>query len=271
MKFDMGRAWNDAVALLRANGQVVAIIAGVFFFLPYLALMLLLPESVAGVEAQVAGERDAGAALQAVSTLYARIWWQIILVTLLTAIGMLGLLALLTDRGRPTVGEALKSGVAYFLPYLGAQILMVLLFFVLILVGAAIGSIGGAAIGALVGIVALVAAIYVYVKFSLVIPVIVVERIANPVRALGRSWALTKGNSVRLFLFYLLLLIALLVIAIVIGLVVGLLGALAGPSSASLLGAIVNSGINALGIAIYLAVLAAIHRQLSGGSPEAGE
>ena len=37
MKLEMNRAWNDAVRLVRRSREVVLIVAGVFFFLPYLA------------------------------------------------------------------------------------------------------------------------------------------------------------------------------------------------------------------------------------------
>ena len=40
MKFDMGAAWNEAMRLISGNLQVIAIVAGVFFFLPYFAFSL---------------------------------------------------------------------------------------------------------------------------------------------------------------------------------------------------------------------------------------
>lgn len=265
MKFDMGQAWNDAVSLLRANGQVVTIIAGVFFFLPNVALMMMLPGVTEEAESRVAGGADPEAALQAIGALYGQIWWQILLVSLITAIGMLGMLALLTDRGRPTVGEALKSGLVYLLPYIGSQLVVTFLIVLMALVLALIAGVAGTAAGALLGIAAVVAAIYIYVKFSLTVPVIVVDKVANPVRALGRSWALTKGNSIRLFVFYLLLFVALVVIALVIGLVAGILGALTSPV---LVSSLFNAAINAIAIVVFVAVIAAIHRQLSGGPAE---
>lgn len=265
MKFDMGQAWNDAVSLLRANGQVVTVVAGVFFFLPNVALMMMLPGVTEEAESRVAGGADPEAALQALGALYGQIWWQILLVSLITAIGMLGLLALLTDRGRPTVGEALKSGLVYLLPYIGSQLLMTFIILVTALALALIAQVAGAAVGALLGVVAAVAMIYIYVKFSLTVPVIVIEKVANPVRALGRSWALTKGHSIRLFVFYLLLFIALVVIALVTGLIAGLLGALTSPV---LVSSLFNAAVNAIAIVVYLAVVAAIHRQLSGGTGE---
>ena len=45
MKLDMNRAWTEALSLIQANIGVVATVAGVFFFLPYLAFALLMPET----------------------------------------------------------------------------------------------------------------------------------------------------------------------------------------------------------------------------------
>jgi hypothetical protein len=269
MKLDMGRAWNDAMALLRGNQQVVLIVAAVFFFLPNLALMLLMPETMTQAETQVAGDADLGAAIRTAGVLYQEIWWQLTLISILSAIGMLGLLALLTDRARPTVGEALKTGIVCLLPYIGAQLLIGFIFVAIVLVVLVVAGAAGAAAGAIVGLLAAVAAIYILTKFSLTVPVIVIEGVMNPVRALGRSWSLTKGNSVRLFLFFLLLLLAFIVIAIVIGIAGAVVGFVAGEAATVFVSALINALTNMAGITLYLAVLAAVHRQLSGGSPQA--
>lgn len=269
MKLDMGRAWNDAVALLRGNQQVLLIVAGVFFFLPNLALMLLMPETMGEAETRVAGDADFGEAIRTASVLYQQVWWQLSLISILSAIGMLGLLALLTDRTRPTVGEALKTGVVCLLPYIGAQLLIGLAFVTIVLVVLVVAGAAGAAAGAAVGLLAAVAVIYLLTKFSLTIPVIVIEGVMNPVRALGRSWSLTRGNSVRLFLFYLMLLLAFVVIAIVIGIAGAIVGFIVGTGATVFVNALINAVTNMAGLTLYLAVLAAVHRQLSGGSPQA--
>lgn len=270
MKLDMGRAWNDALSLLRGNQQVVLIVAAVFFFLPNLALSLLMPETMGEMETRMAGEPDVDAMVQQIAAAYGDIWWQILLVSLVSAIGMLGLLALLTDHNRPTVGEALKAGVIYLLPYIAAQILTGLLAGLIVLIPVAAGVAAGVGVGALLGILALVGVIYIYTKLSLVAPVIVIEETMNPLRALGRSWALTKGNSVRLFLFYVLIFIVFLVAIMLLGIVGGALGLLAGEDANiiinGLLGAVINMGM----ATVYLAVLAAVHRQLSGNAKVVG-
>jgi hypothetical protein len=268
MKFDMSRAWNDATALLRANAQIVTILAGAFFFLPNLILMMLLAGLMGDAEATVASGASPQAAFEAAIAVYADVWWQLLLVTAITAVGMLGLLMLLTDRNRPTVQEAIRGGVTYLLPYIAAQILMSFAIVVLVVATLVVGRVAGPGPGSLVGLVATVAVIYVYVKFSLTVPVIAIERVGNPIRALGRSWALTKGNSVRLLLFYILLFIALLVIATVLNLIVGLIAALVGTASATFISSLLGSAINAVGITVYLAVVAAIYRQLASGNAQ---
>lgn len=264
MKFDMGRAWNDATALLGANRQVVLIVAGVFFFLPYLALVLLMPETLTDLQAAGAGGSDPDAALRAMGALYGEIWWAILLIAVLQGIGMLGLLALLTDRTRPTVGEALGIGAKYFLPYLASQLLVAIMVVAIAILPLAVGAAAGPAIGLLLGLLVAVALAYVWTKFSLTAPVIAIERVMNPFTALGRSWSLTRGNSVRLFLFYVLLFLVLVVVAIVLGIVVGLVTALAGPDGALVVNGIVNGLINMVAVTLLLAVLAAVHRQLAG-------
>lgn len=270
MKFDMGQAWNDAVALLRANQQVVLVVAGVFFFLPNLALLLLMPVPAAEAEARAAsGNVDFGEVLAAAGQVYADYWWQLVLVSLLTAVGTLGLMALLTDRSRPTVGEALKTGVKCLLPYIGVQLVTGFIvggILLLIIVG---GGAAGLGAGLLLGLVGLVAMTYLLVKFSLTLPVIVIENVMNPIAAIGRSWTLTKGNSVRLFVFYLLLLLVFGVIAAVLGIVGNVAGLVGGDEVALFVGALVNAAVNMIGLSAYLAVQVSAHRQLSGRSAPA--
>ncbi|ANY19483.1 Membrane domain of glycerophosphoryl diester phosphodiesterase [Tsuneonella dongtanensis] len=269
MKFDMSAAWNEAVRLLAANRDVLLIVAGVFFFLPYVGFMLMFTNEMAALEAAQGADPDPEAMGQAMLGFYGSIWWMILLMAIVQGIGMLGLLALLSDRSRPTVGEALKIGLKMLLPYLGAQILVSVLYGLLLLVPIAVGAGTSVATGVLVGIVAFVLLVYLFTKFLLVTPVIAIERVGNPLAALGRSWRLTKGNSLRLFFFILLLLVALVVVGGVISMILGLILALAGEEVARIGNAIVSGLVNGVFYVIFLAVLAAIHRQLTGGSPEA--
>ena len=84
------------------------------------------------------------------------------------------------------------------------------------------------------------------------------------------SWTLTKGNSIRLFFFYLLLLVAFIIVSTVISLVLGLVFALAGEQAQFGQG-IVSGLTNAVMIVVAICVLAAVHTQfmrLAGGPTE---
>lgn len=265
MKFEMGRAWNDAVAVLRANRQVVLVLAGVFFFLPYLALIIFMPDYMQSLGASGNGQpADAGEIFAQLNRVYSEIWWALLIMAVIQGIGMLGMLALLSDSKRPTVGEALAIGAKCFLPYIGAQILESIAIVVVVLIPFAVAGAAGAGAGLLVGLVAAPVVAYLFTKFSLAIPVIVIDGVMNPVTALSRSWSLTKGNSLRLFGFYVLLFITLMVISMVLAIVFGIIGALTGPEASLFIGGLSNALINMIAISFFLAVLAAIHRQLSG-------
>lgn len=264
MKFDMGQAWGQAMVTLGANRDLIAIVAGVFFFLPYLALMLMVPDLSAELPVAQPGT-DPKVMYDALMAVYGHIWPYLLIVVILQGIGSLALLALLRDSTRPTLGEALKLGLIAFLPYIAAQLLMGigigLAAAVLVGGGTAIST----AVGVLVFLAVCVAAIYLVVKFSLTMPVVGIERVYNPLAALTRSWRLTKGNSLRLFFFYFLIMIAGLVVVIVIEMVFGLVFALFGAEGQAIGNSVVSSLLNAAWATLFLAILAAAHRQLAGG------
>ncbi len=106
------------------------------------------------------------------------------------------------------------------------------------------------------------------VKFSLSLPCIAIDKIMNPVTVLARSWRLTKGNSLRLFGFYCLLVLVAFVASMLIGIVAGVLGLIDGTIGIVLSG-IINAGLNMVVVLVMLAVLAAIHAQFSGPSSAA--
>ena len=267
--FDMTSAWDEATALLRANRQVVLVVAGVFFFLPYLALTLLLPDLGAAMGGQ-APAADPDAMAEAMLASVAKNWWALLLIAVLQAIGSLALLAMLGKSGRPTLGSALGEGFAGLIPYFAANVLVVLaLLLVLTLLFSIFSLAGSPALMAIPVGLSLPLLIYVAVKVSLVSPAIAIENSRNPVAAIRRSWMLTKGNSFRIFAFYALLVISFIVISLMVTLVAGLVGALFGEIVNLWLTAIVGSLVNAAMVLVFLAVVAAVHRQLSGHATRA--
>ncbi|MEP5937017.1 MAG: hypothetical protein ABJ239_01705 [Erythrobacter sp.] len=265
MKFDMGQAWNSATELLGKNKDVILVVAGMFIFLPNLALSLLIP----GLDQPQVNPEDTDAVFEAFREMYQEYWWALLISTLVQTVGTLSLLTLLTDNSRPTVAEAIKLGGKGLLPYVGTQILLG--FGVAIVIGLPLGIAVASQIVplvAIIGLVSVVAVIYILIKTLLITPVIAIERIYNPVAIFKRSWSLTKGNSFRLFAFFALLVIAVSVLFLIVnGILAVVLAAVGG--QVQIIGTAVVSGIfNTIFAIVILAVLAGIHRQLAGPTAE---
>jgi hypothetical protein len=272
-KLDMGAAWSSAMGLISQNKDTVGAIIGLFYFLPYLAVGLLAPEAANPQSADVAPgaspDAAARAALDQLTAAYADNWPVLLGVTLAQFIGSLTLLALLGNPDSPTVGEALKRGLTAAPSYFVSQVLSALL--VSLVVGVPLGLVMAIAPGPMVGVAglaALVAAVYLFVKFSLLAPVVAVESVRNPITALRRSWQLTKGNSFRIFIFVLLLVITIGIVSVLVSLVLGLVFALFDQGIADIGNAVVAAIVNTVLGVVFVLVLAAVHQQLAGPTGE---
>lgn len=268
-KLDLGRAWNEAMALLSANRDVILIIAAVFFFLPNVIATLLLPaQDVLTAQLEALGDQpDPEEMMGVFADFFGQSWWIYLVFGLVQAAGVMGLLALLTDSSRPTVGEALGFGLKALVPYLAAQILFGILMVAVPILLTGIGALISIALASLMAFIGLIIAIYIWIKFSLISPVIAIEKVMNPVTALARSWKLTKGNSMRLFAFFVLLVICAGVLWLVVSLVLTLFGVFG--EEIGLFAMAIGSGLMSMAFTtVMLVVLAAVHRQLSGAGGE---
>ncbi len=272
MIFDSNQAWREAVASVTANRDVLFPVAGVFFLLPAIVSTLFLSDIQATILSNLGQPEVAEQAMEGHIGMFLTVGLGAAIVQL---IGFLALLALLTDRQRPTVGQAIVSGIKALPTLVAASILFVVGY---VLVATVFGALV-TGIGALVKlpvltlaltVLLLAAIVYAMVKLSLTLPVIIIEKQFNPVSALLRSWRLTTGNSLRLFVFYALLFLAYVVVSIVFALLfMGLVSIVSQEGTMALLLTGVVSGIvGAVASVLLTAILAAIHRQLAG--PSAG-
>lgn len=264
MTFDSNRAWQHAAAAIRANSEVLFALAGVFFLLPILAFTLMFPQS-----APPAGA-DEKALMAFAAQYYAKTLPFAIPMAIVQAAGTLGLLTLLTDRTRPTVSQAIRTGFAALLPYLGAQLLLGFVAGMAGLLILSVFSLAGS--GALVAVALAglgVAGIYVWVRTSLSAPVISVEGVRSPFRALTRSWELTRGNGMRILAFYALILLAFMIVMSVTLALTGVLLTLLLPANlATIFAAVISAALQAIMALIFVAALAAAHSQLAGDTAE---
>lgn len=263
MKFDSSRAWQDAIAALSANRDMVLALAGVFFVLPWLAFMLLVPEPAlkqgmaapAMMAAMQAFMRDVAPCLLALM--------------LVETCGVLAVLTLCTDRSRPTVGEAIRRGAIGVLPYIGAMLIFVVGFMVVVGVAGVVLAQAGSAGGALLLAVTIGFYVYGQVRMVLAAPVIAIERCHQPWRIVRRSWQLTRGHVGRVVLFLVLLILASQVVMGVVGMIVGSVGTLvAGAETGHIAEAVVSAAMLGLFQLLMTAIMAAIHAQLAGPTAE---
>ncbi|MCR9179432.1 MAG: glycerophosphoryl diester phosphodiesterase membrane domain-containing protein [Erythrobacteraceae bacterium] len=271
-KLDMGRAWTEATGLIGSNRDTIGALAGLFFFLPSFAAALFAPEMINPPEPAPVNA-DPQVAMQAMidqmGAFYADNWLLFLGVTIAGFVGSMSMLALLSDRGNPTVGEALGKGLKSIPSYIAAQLLSAMA--AGLVIGLPLGLIAAFAPPALTlvaGLVLVVLAVYVFVKFALIAPVIAIDEERNPIAAIARSWRLTRGNSLRILAFFALLFVTIVIIgALVQGILMLILSAIGGVV-ANIGTGLVSALINTVITVIFLVVLAAIHRQLAGASPE---
>lgn len=263
MKLDLNAAWDQAVRLIAANREVMLVLGGVFFFLPYVLFLLLVPMPDFATVAGPAGE-NTPALKAAMEGFLAYYWWAILLLVLVQTAGAIAAMAVIGDPTRPTVRAAMQRGAAYLLPTIGSQLLTSLAIMLVLFVALFIGALTGSQTAiATLSVFSLPVIVWLMTRLSLSGAVIAIERMANPLAALRRSWRLTAGNGLRLVAFYLLLLLAFFVISQVLGLIVGVFTALPGAEIAHVLGALLSGVIYAVLVLIGYAVLASVHRQLA--------
>lgn len=261
IKFDSTLAWREATTGIAANRDLLLATAGVFFALPWLAFLLLIPDPPLGKNPDSAMAAEAMVKvlvgwLQQVMPWFLGLW-------LVQSVGTMTVLALLRDRSRPTVGEAIRRAGLCLPSYIGAMALFA--------IGFGVAAIGAGLLAAAVqapaigGVLINLAFIALSLRLVLVAPVIVMDHVRSPVIALSRSWQLTRGQALRLLVFLLLLFFGSQVVLLVAGLVVGSLAALAaGEHVARIAEGVVDAGLMALMMLYLSGVLAAIHRQLAG-------
>ena len=267
MKFDMGAAWNEGMAKFRGNFSLLAVLGGVFFFVPSVLMFVAMPDLMSMMMTPGASPEDAERALSGVGAEFFAIY---ALVILASFVGYSAMLALVGDNRRLSVGESIVVGFKALLPLIGVLLVIMIVYMLaalvfgliigLVVAGLAQVSAGLSAAVIFVLVIGLiVVALWLMTRLSLVMPVIVLDRIANPLKALARSWRLTAPQQGRLLAFYALLFIAYLVVALVLFMIMGLIVAAFGAPTAM---GFLNGIVGALFAMIFSGILVAVYNQL---------
>lgn len=260
MTFDYDRAWRDTRRLFSDHRALLLGIAGVFFFLPYAALLLALPH-FATMPPMGADMTTMSKAMQ---NLYADAWWAFALLLILLVYGTLSMLALMKLRARPTVGEALRIGAGALPSYLLALVIQLLgIELVMLAMNLSAAATGVAPVVFVVFGMSLFLQLYFFVRLAMTAPVMVIEGERKPISALRRSWALTRESGLRICGFVLLIVLAFIVLTLVASVLIGLLLALTGEPFATIGDALLSAAIMTAAFILFACVLAAIFAQLS--------
>ena len=239
-KIDLNRVWDDAWAMARSNRDLLTAIAGMF---------LLLPSIVAGQFSRMPPPLEAGAAPEAAMARlmeYAMLNWPVLLIhSIVTAFGILTMLALLLRTERLTVAQSLHAA------------LLALPAYILAVVVQRFGVMCGLTLFFLPGF-------YLLGRLALIAPVAVVERVGNPLAILRRSAELTHGNGWRVFMMLAAIFLTATAIGIAATSVVGVTASLLLPTDLADLAVAIISGLveATIGLAIMLAT-AALYRAAS--------
>jgi hypothetical protein len=238
-KLDFTAAWNDALALLKANLDVVLPVVGVFILLPQIIFGFMLPQPEF-----VPGQSESAIYAQSVAWL-GSMAPALLVIVLLSIIGNLAVYALVLRSEKPNVGQALTMALSMLLPMLLASIL--------------------SAIATTIGLILLfIPGLYLMIKFSLVGPALVAENIKNPIAALQRSWQLTKGNSLYILAFFLIIgIVGIIVLLITSAVFTGIFGMILPESAGLLVAAIITGLLQTILSVVFLFIVIAVYRQLS--------
>ena len=242
MPFSYDRAWQDVMAMFRSDWALLVTLAGVFIFFPALVLFLYAPMPEAKPES------SAETSLQLVYAYYqANMLW-FVLVNAIGAFGQAVILALLLDRTRPTVGEALA----------GAGVLFPGFFVVQLIINFATGA----------GLMLLVIpGLYLLGRFEVVGPLLIERRMANPLRAIVDGWRMTEKRGWRITGLVLLVVIVGWIVTSAATSALTVLGTMVVPESVRPLVGGFTGGLSSAALSLLMAVLsAAVYRQLTAGN-----
>lgn len=260
MKFDGNLAWKQASAAIGANRELVLALAGVFFFLPSFALVMLFKQPVVPPGAK---PEEMMAVLQ---PFFASMAPWFLLGSIIQAFGQATLIELFGRGVRETVGEALRHGLRALPYYIVVQLLVGMMVAIVMVFGQVIGGIVTPILGL---VLAIYLACHAYGRVIVASPLVVLEDM-NPIAALVHSVRQSRGNALRLGNFLFLLVVGCFVVITVLTILLGIVAALAigEGRTAEILTGFFTSAAAAIVLCYFAAIAVAVHRQLAGGVSE---
>lgn len=282
---DIGRTFSTSFAMFRQRFWPLAGMWAVFFAIQMAGAVVL------GIAAAVLGIAGLGADLEDPSALAGMGIGMVVLMMLFYAAYIVILLAqqaalvtLASPLEEPAFGAALARGFKSALPFLGITLIMLLAYFLFALViGGVVGAAaagGGAAGGVLAALLVVPALIYLACRFAVLVAVVAVDQVFNPLAAIRRSWEVTRGKVLGVFLAMIgFVLLSLVALGVPFGAIVLLLGSSTGGAGADPGAAF---GVIALLFLVFVPLFvvyslfaaafnAALHSEVTGGGADSFE
>ncbi|TAD75663.1 MAG: hypothetical protein EAY70_10330 [Sphingomonadales bacterium] len=281
---DIGRVFSTSFAMLRQRFWQLVGVWAVFFAIQIAASIVLgigtLVMGAAGIASLDTGLADP-AAITGMSIgliIFMALFYGAYLVVVLAQ--QAAMVTMASPLEEPAFGAAVSRGFKSALPFFGIALLLMLGYFTLVTAMAGIvgmASLGSAAAGSLLGgsLAVLLAPVMVYLgcRFVVLIPVVAVDQVFNPLAAVRRSWAVTRGKVMRILLALLVFgAISLMILGVPFFLIFGAVFTgqdwPAAGAGLILLGILLFIPLMIVYIMFAAAFTAALHSEVTGGGAE---
>jgi membrane-anchored glycerophosphoryl diester phosphodiesterase (GDPDase) len=228
---DIGRVFATAWAMLRQRFWLLLGMFAVFFAIQMVAWVVL---TIALAVTGVAGAASIGAGFDDPAAITGMSVFIVVFVVLFYGAYMVLLLAqqaamvtLASPLEEASFSTAMVRGFKSVLPFFAIAVILGLAYFALALLvfgAAGAAGVGGGATGGIFGTVLLVlfmpVMVYLGCRMAVLVAVVAVDQVFNPIAAIRRSWAVTRGRVVGIALAFLLYgLLTLVIFGLPIGLI----------------------------------------------------
>lgn len=272
---DLNAVWSRGARLLRANWQLITVIAGLFVLVPGAALQFTMapaaetqgPLGVLFDPASSDAMREKAA--QTLGELLAPFARAALIAIILAHFAYATIVALI-GSARPTVGAALAQAARVLIPLVAAAALaLASLWAGLIAIQLVLMPLGEAVAAFLGSIIGVLFMLFVTARLMLTLPVMVAEKTLNPVKALLRSWRLTAKRRSNVFGFWMIMAVVWFVtLMLFLAISIAIAGMLEPGPTATLIEGLMNGAFTGLWGSVYCAMGVAMHRELAGPLPE---
>ncbi len=280
---DIGHVFSSSFAMFRQRFWLLVGMWAVFFAIQIAGFFALgIGALVMGAGAMASGaagieDPAAIAGLGIGMIVFLALFYAAYLVIILAQ--QAALVTLASPLEEPAFGAALSRGFKSALPFFGIAVILMLGYFVVFggigaMVGAASG--GNTVVQTVVGLAFLPVLTYFACRFAVLVPVVAVDRVFNPIAAIRRSWAVTRGKVLSILLAFVgFLLISLVVLGAPVAVLVTTVN-LGDPNSAGAAGVVLIAFLAFFPLFIVYSVYAAafaaaMHNEVTGGGAESLE